>query len=158
MVCCSYRKVSGGGNNKITGCLEEDPYQFKKYVLTYTDDSFFELKNNLSSNQVESLLNLIVDDKTFEQYKENYLKHSWLNLLFNIAHKLPFLYINITVNQDLQDLFTKSKQELIESGNYDFYEIIDANFSSDIIENINQINDELLIELFNKKEDDGIEN
>ena len=77
---------------------------------------------------------------------------------FNIAHKLPFLDIKITINQDLKNLFTKSKQELIDSDIYDFYELIDNNFNLDIIENLNHINDDSLIELFNQKEDDGIKN
>lgn len=136
--------------------IEEDPYQFKKYVLTYTDNSVIELKKQLSSNEAESLLDLVVNDKIFEDYKKSYHNYSWLNLLFNIAHKLPFLDIKITINQDLQDLFTKSKQELIVSGNFDFYELIDYNFNSEIIENLNHIDDDLLIELFNKSEDDGI--
>ena len=78
--------------------------------------------------------------------------------MFNIAHKLPFLDIKITINQDLKNLFTKSKQELIDSDIYDFYELIDNNFNLDIIENLNHINDDSLNELFNQKEDDGIKN
>ena len=109
--------------------IEEDPYQFKKYVLTYTDDSVIELKKNLSPNEAESLLDLVVNDKVFEKYKKNYLDYSWLNLLFNIAHKLPFLDIKITINQDLKNLFTKSKQELIDRDIYDFYELTDKNFN-----------------------------
>lgn len=138
--------------------IEEDPYQFKKYVLTYTDDSLIELKKNLSSNEAESLLDLIVNEEIFEKYKNNYSNYSWLNLLFNIAHKLPFLDIKITINQNLQDLFTKCKQELLDTSNFQFYEILDTNFTYDIIENINQIKDDSLIELFNKKGDDGIKN
>ena len=46
-------------------------YQFKKYVLTYSDDSVIELKKNLSSNEAESLLDLLVNDKVFEKYKKN---------------------------------------------------------------------------------------
>jgi hypothetical protein len=135
--------------------IEEDPFQFKKYVLTYTDDSLVSLKSKIEEDNSESLLNLLVDESIFNEYKESHQDYSWHNLLYNIAHKLPFLKINVAINQNLENLFAKSKDELVKRNLTDFFDSFNEVFSEEILENVDKMNEDELIILLNFNKDNG---
>ena len=135
--------------------IEEDPFQFKKYVLTYTDDSLLNLKSKIEEDNSEQLLNLLVDESIFNEYKVSHQDYSWHNLLYNIAHKLPFLKINVAINQDLENLFTKSNDEIVKRNLTDFFDSFNEFFTEEILENIDKMNEDEVIELLNFKKDDG---
>jgi hypothetical protein len=67
--------------------IEEDPYQYKKYVLYYTSHEE-EILNNLDYN---ALLKIIADKTAFKEYKENPLASSPYSIAAKIFIKLPFL-------------------------------------------------------------------
>lgn len=135
--------------------IEEDPFQFKKYVLTYTDESLINLKAKIDNDNSEKLLNLLVDENIFNEYKETHQNHSWHNLLYNIAHKLPFLKINVAINQNLENLFTKSNNELKRKNLIDFFDSFNAVFSDEILGSIDEMNEDQIIELLNFNNDNG---
>ena len=135
--------------------IEEDPFQFKKYVLTYTDDSLVNLKLKIEEDNSETLLNLLVDESVFNEYKESHHDHSWHNLLYNIAHKLPFLKINVAINQNLENLFIKSKAELERRNLTGFFDSFDEVFSEEILETFDKMNEDEVIELLNFNKDNG---
>ena len=135
--------------------IEEDPFQFKKYVLTYTDDSLVILKSKIEEDNSERLLNLLVDENIFNEYKDTHQNYSWHNLLYNIAHKLPFLKINVAINQNLENLFTKSKDELERKNLTGFLSSFDEVFSEEILETFDKMNEDEVIELLNFNKDNG---
>lgn len=135
--------------------IEEDPFQFKKYVLTYTDDSLVILKSKIEEDNSERLLNLLVDEKIFNEYKESHQNYSWHNLLYNIAHKLPFLKINVAINQNLENLFSKSKDEFERKNLTGFLDSFDQVFTEEILENFDKMNEDEVIELLNFNIDNG---
>lgn len=135
--------------------IEEDPFQFKKYVLTYTDDSLVNLKLKIVEDNSERLLSLLVDESIFNEYKESHQDYSWHNLLYNIAHKLPFLKINVAINQNLENLFAKSKDELVKKNLTDFFDSFNEVFSEEILKNVDKMNEDEVIELLNFNKDNG---
>ena len=135
--------------------IEEDPFQFKKYVLTYTDESLTILKSKIEEDKSEILLNLLVDENIFKEYKESHQNYSWHNLLYNIAHKHPFLKINVAINQDLENLFAKSKSELEGKNLTVFLDSFNEFFSEEILESLDKMNEDEVIELLNFNKDNG---
>lgn len=129
--------------------IEEDPFQFKKYVLTYTDDSLVNLKSMIEEDNPERLLNLLVDDNIFNEYKGSHQNYSWHNLLYNIAHKLPFLKINVAINQNLKNLFTKSREKIERKNLTDFFDSFNEVLSDGVLETIDKMNEDEIIELLN---------
>jgi hypothetical protein len=123
--------------------------------LTYTDDSLVNLKSKIEEDNPERLLNLLVDENIFNEYKESHNDYSWHNLLYNIAHKLPFLKINVAINQNLENLFTKSKDELVKRNLTDFFDLFNEAFSEEILENVDKMNEDEVIELLNFNKNNG---
>lgn len=85
--------------------IEEDPYQFKKQVLFYTDTSYEELSVQLLLSDFKNLLS---SQKIFKDYKDDYNVFSWQALLYRIAQKLPFIEITVEQNKDLTSLFDEN--------------------------------------------------
>jgi len=133
--------------------IEENPYQFKKLVLTYTDETLQELLEKTENDTVSRLLKLLVDESTFKSYKQTYDIDSWQNLIYHIAQKLPFLKIDIQINQTLKNLFKKGEENLSKAGFLDFANEIEDKFNDNIISSLESINeDDLLKILYNTSE------
>lgn len=92
--------------------IEEDLYHFKKSVIYYTDLEFEKLKAKLAEeNLLQDLETKILDEKIFEKHKESFDNNDFESLLYRLAHKLPFVKINVKqVNnlESLEDLNSKS--------------------------------------------------
>lgn len=79
--------------------LEEDPYNFKKNVITYTPDELTDLESYLSQNKIikitiDSINNIITSEsgRNFLAFKEDYLNsRGYYSLILKIALKLPFI-------------------------------------------------------------------
>ena len=67
--------------------IENDVNFFKKYVLKYTDDEFAEIRNLVLEKTISEL---VMDESIFRSFKDG---HN--SLLYNIAHKLPFIIMNV---------------------------------------------------------------
>lgn len=77
--------------------IEDDPFCFKKYVIAYTDD---DLKEAAPMIDPTSLADILMEKSSFvalqseiEDFSSRIGKY---HLLYMLAHKLPFLMINVT--------------------------------------------------------------
>ena len=70
---------------------ENDVYVFKKYILQYTLDDWNALKQQVDLNN--PLNELLMTPEVFDNVKNN--QACPISLLYQIAHKLPFVTINV---------------------------------------------------------------
>ncbi|MBL6448525.1 hypothetical protein JMN32_19600 [Fulvivirga sp. 29W222] len=127
--------------------IEEDPYQFKKYVLRFTDEVKSELKRKSKDGEVTELIKLINDEETFKLYKQNHklTEYSWYNLLYGLATKLPFLNLEAIKVTDLENLFEETKKKIEEQGLLNDYQELESKFTEEIMANIDSIELEKLL-------------
>lgn len=79
--------------------LEEDQYNFKKNVITYTQDELATLKAYISENKIEKITNDVInmiitseDGRNFLEFKENHANSKgYYALILKTALKLPFI-------------------------------------------------------------------
>jgi hypothetical protein len=130
--------------------IEEDPFQFKKQVLLYTEETVQNLKLNCDITDPKTILELISSETVFNAYKANFLTYNWENLLYHIAHKLPFLNINIDTNQNLGNLVIKNNKELFAKGYQDYYDYVSLNFTDEIMGALEKKGLDEIIQLLNE--------
>lgn len=135
--------------------VEEDPYQFKKYVLLFTSDILKQLLAQTENGNPEKILDLIVDENVFNNYKNNYSVPNWRHLLYNLAHKLPFLKINVEINQDLGNLFEEAEKSLVKNGLLEYSEFIEKQNEVGFLSDLDNLDLDELIELLDNKTDNG---
>lgn len=76
--------------------IENDPYFFKKYVLSYTDDSVNGLLGLLNGECVgKPMSDILMEDDNFQQMKDEN-EFGTYHLLYSLGHKLPFLTMSVT--------------------------------------------------------------
>lgn len=125
--------------------VEENPYQFKKYVIPYSIDVSNELREKLNGEFSVNLKNMISDNSIFQEYKTNYDQYNWRHLMYTIAHKLPFLELQIEENQNIHNMDVMS-EELIEQDNLtNYYEKLRSFFDTDEFKNIHELEFEDLL-------------
>lgn len=71
---------------------ENDVYVFKKYVIQYTQEEWDAIRNMIEDEV--PLSDILMKNEHFAALKET--PGCPLNLLYNIAHKLPFVTMNVT--------------------------------------------------------------
>jgi hypothetical protein len=111
--------------------MENDPYFFKKYVLSYTDDSVEGLLDLLNGKNADiSISDILMEDGNFQQMKKEN-KFGTYHLLYSLAHKLPFITMNVTpknfdaiANFNITDDKDKKLLEKIDSITDDNKEIL----------------------------------
>jgi hypothetical protein len=131
--------------------IEEDPFQFKKYVLLFTSDILKQLLEETEKGKPEKILELIVNESVFNDYKNNYLEPTWRHLLYNLAHKLPFLKINVEVNQTLDNLFEEAEKTLVEKELLEYSKFIENQHEEGVLSELDNLDlDELIKLLYNK--------
>lgn len=85
-------------NDKDKIEIENDPFYFKKYVLDYSNEELDSLLGKLrdydTNNMTSRLLTLLMDPLSFDQLKTSAQPGSY-RLAYSIAHKLPFLMLNV---------------------------------------------------------------
>lgn len=74
--------------------IENDKFFFKKYVLLYTDEAFAKLQDEILVDAEKKLSDYLCDRNVFEQLKEDTPDGAY-TLLYGIAHKLPFLLVQM---------------------------------------------------------------
>lgn len=96
--------------NKKVFDFEEDPFNFKKYILPYTSEQLQLLKDKLNPNEkvIKQLDKILNNKKYFNEFKENveYLGSSiakTYDLTSKVFIKLPFLKSKIN-KEDLPDI------------------------------------------------------
>jgi len=135
--------------------IEEDPFQFKKYVLLYNAESLQHLNEQSNNGEAKELLDLIINEDVFNAYKSNYTDYNWRNLLYNIAHKMPFLDINVKVDENLENLFVQSHESLTNLKLIEYSEFIESQFKEEKMAEISSLDLDELIELLVNEVEDG---
>lgn len=101
--------------------LEENPYCFKKLVLTYTDEEICELENQMEEESIWEYM-----QKTIQQLREGKITNiedMATKFVLKLYIKMPFLSIDIvrkqkkenlmeTINQDMNGQYQKIWREL----------------------------------------------
>ncbi|HDR8488137.1 TPA: hypothetical protein QC445_005022 [Bacillus cereus] len=100
--------------------IEEDPYDFKKYVLVYTSNEIKHLKEELNSakhkfpivfNGVSPIINqILMDTNRFSTFKNKEGDHAY-NLITNIFIKLPIFKIDSGDEKEMLNLRNIIKKE-----------------------------------------------
>jgi len=120
MVICAKRDnlVTNQATSKKIYQVEEDPYVFKKYVLTYTDEQVKLLQDSIPSitNTMDSLYNFLNDHEAFLDFKNNPYKEDIYNLVSKLFIKLPFLNLKY-IEQQTEDLSANISGSLNPSQN-----------------------------------------
>lgn len=78
--------------------IENDQFYFKKYVLLYSKNDWDDCK----AMNIDDIQKILMDKKTFEKLKNEICGNDIgkYHLLYAIAHKLPFLMIDVTHTDD----------------------------------------------------------
>ncbi|SDC91574.1 hypothetical protein SAMN05421663_10575 [Terribacillus halophilus] len=130
--------------------LEEDPYDFKKYVLSYTKEQFSLVEQQFKNeNSITSVFQRIIQNKNmFSEFKNTTNKESQLiyDLISKCFIKLHFLSLQIdTIN--LSNLESEIREELTQ------YQL-DLREKIISIESKEEINLELVLEKLGVVEED----
>lgn len=82
--------------NKYIFDIEEDKYNFKKYVITYSKKQLDELHkiDKLEGSLMENINEIIYSRDKFTNFKQNPTEDSLYNLISKLYIKLPFLKLN----------------------------------------------------------------
>ncbi|TKI89490.1 hypothetical protein FC695_35915, partial [Bacillus cereus] len=99
LVCLNYNKEIDVEMQKDIYEIEENPYDFKKYVLIYSDEQVQMLSKELLSPEyrmlipvegIKNVLNkILIDNARFYNFK-NYMNDTVYDLITKIFIKLPF--------------------------------------------------------------------
>lgn len=135
--------------------IEEDPFQFKKYVLLLTSTILRQLLEQTENGKSDRILDLIVDETVFNDYKSNFYEYNWRHLLYHLAQKLPFLKIKVEVNQDLDNLFFEAKESLTKNGLIGYSEFIEKHHEDGFLTEIDDLDLDELIELLDSNTGNG---
>lgn len=134
--------------------IEEDPFQFKKYVLGYDQNSLKVLKEKSQDGDPKSVIELMTDELVFNDYKENYSEFTWHKLLYTISQKIPFIKLNVETEKGLDNLFAESDESLKQMGLYKSFKRIDEEFDEEKISQLEDIEfDELYSSITKEKEE-----
>lgn len=144
-------KVEDFDNNQsLVLEIEENPYLFKKQVILYREierenlNRAIEAEENTIKNFIE---NKILDEAIFKIHKENINNNDYESLLYRLAHKIPFIKLNIIQENGLEAL-TDNNTQKIESGSYgQLNRFIEQNFFHRNMESIDEMESDTIYDL-----------
>ncbi|KLF90842.1 ABC-three component system middle component 1 [Enterobacter asburiae] len=95
IICHEEEKIS----RKIILSIEEDHYNFKKNVITYTSSELTSLKDYLTSAGIKKITNKVIseiinsnDGRNFLKFKDDHANNNdFYSLILKTALKLPFI-------------------------------------------------------------------
>nr|WP_314900237.1 ABC-three component system middle component 1 [uncultured Deefgea sp.] len=129
IICHEEENIS----RKTILALEEDQYNFKKNVITYTTDELTTLNTHLTKNKIEHITNEAINKiinarrgNDFLAFKNgNANKDKFYSLILKIVLKLPFIiyspqeYLLTNLNSEIESSFSPSQaliyKRLLES-------------------------------------------
>lgn len=133
--------------------IEEDPFQFKKYVLAYTKEALEKLDEETDGGDPKALLRKLSDQDVFNSYKKAYDQAVWQKLLYSIAHKLPFLKVDVDKEESLKSLIDKSRMDLENAELLKFKDKLDLQFESGALRGANKWGIQDFLEYLNQDSD-----
>lgn len=122
--------------------IEENKYNFKKYVITYTQDQLEQLQDidSQEGDLLKKINEIIYDKDEFIAFKSNPMEDSLYNIVSKLYIKLPFLKLN-PKEEKISSLEDDIKAKFL------LYEEIDKN----IVKKIISLNDKDLKDLSEEK-------
>lgn len=130
--------------------IEENPYLFKKQVILYREIERENLNRAIEAeeNTIKDFIeNKILDEAIFKIHKENINNNDYESLLYRLAHKIPFIKLNIIQENGLEAL-TDNNTQKIESGSYgELNRFIEQNFFHRNMESINEMESDTIYDL-----------
>lgn len=134
-----YETIPSKLNRGLVQLIEEDPYQFKKYVIPYTSEALSDLKVQLKAKTFENVKHLMSDNSVFQDYKSKYKIYNWRHLLYTVAHKLPFLELLIEENQSIANMDEKSKELIARDDLSKYYQKLNEFIEGEDFANIEEL-------------------
>ncbi|EPR9359598.1 hypothetical protein RBI11_11120 [Acinetobacter baumannii] len=145
IICQEYSKIE----RTTIYSLEEDPFNFKKNVITYTEEELNSLNSYLFERSIVDLTNETIskiinakDGLDFLSFKENQEnKKDYYSLILKIILKLPFITY-IPKEKQLDDLELEIQNSLSISHHKIYKKLLDSSTEwndENILENINLI-------------------
>ncbi len=135
--------LNGEIDTDLINNLEENPYIFKKNIITYSSEILESLNELLSSNySYENLISTLNDENKFEQYKRT--SEEGYKLLLTLFIKLSFLRF-YRQTRELGDLLEIIETKVTEVSLSEVYNIVNAETFN--IQNINSYEDLISVNL-----------
>nr|WP_242551194.1 ABC-three component system middle component 1 [Enterococcus hulanensis] len=145
LICLKDRDIESTSKYKKIFEIEEDPYFFKKYLLSYNDD-FDKIKNELVKGESinDTINNIINDVQIFNQYKDgkDIEEVKLYDVCTKLMTKIPFISLSHKQNDldDLSETITSglSEDNLMENRNkiLEYFELEDEEFIDKMTESI----------------------
>jgi hypothetical protein len=136
LVCMNSDEIKAKELSEVIFEIEEDPYFFKKYVLSYTNSQGEQLRELFSDEKCISniLLNKIVNDsEKFSEFKnaQDNSETGLFEICSKIMIKLPFIRF-IKASGQIEDLSLKIEEDLLNSSIFEFTKsILQTNIESE---------------------------
>lgn len=125
--------------------IEEDAFHFKKGVIYYTEEELSRLSKIIgSTNPLDSIESLLLKEDVFEQHKVNFDNNEYQSLLYRIAHKIPFIKINVAIVNNLQSLEESNKKNLHQNN---LNNLLEKDFFSLSVDEFTSLSD---VDIFDK--------
>ena len=125
-------------NRETILTLEEDQYNFKKNIITYTQQEIEELRGYLAKNEIEKITNSVINGiinaesgKIFLDFKNNHKQNKGhYSLILKTVLKLPFVTYN-PHEQQLKNLLIEIESSLSQSQSIIYRQLIDPELEWD---------------------------
>lgn len=117
LLILSSHNVDESINTSAKVKIEDDPYYFKKYVLSYSElaksKSELWLSHNLKKGSlVTAIQEYIGDTNKFDDYKTNHLNEEVYSYFIELVTKIPNFPMRIVEQQRIQSVDTFLQEEL----------------------------------------------
>ena len=130
--------------------IEENPYLFKKQVILYREIEHENLTRAIEAeeNTIKDFIeDKILDEAIFKIHKESINNNDYESLLYRLAHKIPFIKLNIIQKNGLEAL-TDNNTQKIESGSYgQLNRFIEQNFFHRNMESVDEMESNTIYDL-----------
>ncbi|WP_348800407.1 ABC-three component system middle component 1 [Flavobacterium adhaerens] len=136
--------------------IEEDPFQFKKFVLYYSENELSAIQEEIRSNGLSPLKFIegqIVNSECFSKYKEDPKLFIWQSLVYRISHKLPFVDIKVQQDNGLQSLFDTNKAKIVSKGFSELDTLIEEAFLDLSDEDFTDLSSEDMLQKLTKSQE-----
>lgn len=114
LICLNYESSIDDELQKYIFSIEEDPYDFKKYLLIYSSDQARAFKNEISLKQevLKELNCILLNTERFNKFKEKKETDLSYELVTKLFIKLPFLTIDLDEEKEMKDIQGMIDQEI----------------------------------------------
>lgn len=127
--------------------VEENPYLFKKQVILYSQKEVEKLLEAIDVQDLpikDFIEHQILQEEIFKNHKDSINKNEYESLLYRLAHKIPFISLNILQESGLEAL-TDNNRRKISNGLYSkINSSVEQNFFNRITESIEDMSPDII--------------